>query len=546
MLSPLLGLLVPALLSTPSSGSSFVLGTFDSPAADSAAVKKIYSADAFSNSASPRELSAVDGALTLTTTLANEPDGPYSAQAGILVPLNNLWVPVDIRMATSITFRIKGSGAYNVNFSLGSDAYPNGKDGVVMVAPLKVTTTWAVKTIALQPTPALAWLSWMEDEERFPGGTAASIIMDPIDPNYGDESRNVAMSVKYLQFAIDPTWKTDSTWGAPVAGATTLSVDDIVIEGLSRPCGMAYGVDCPGDNGISCTAGLPSMTFASNKTQTNAAGGSWFAYTDGNASGLAKGTSSLVLPEGWTKWRVDTAMAAAKLVANLERPATNVYGGFAGVGTGAPEGERMNLTGLAGIGFAIAVPEGSTMDAAKVGGVYFKVSKASVGDSATHEVAIPAFKVIAGRDLCIDIESLKMPGWMVSKPDFKLFTSEDVTKLSWEIKILDQKGTVTSVPNQGFMVGPVTFHGLSQLPAAGVGSRATHAPSFAARYLDGALVLQGLDGYASLEVRSLSGGRVATLPVVGVVKIRLDRGAYLLVAHGEGKPTLSRTLAVAR
>ncbi len=546
MLSPLLALLVPALLSTPSSGGAHVVGTFDAPAADSAAVKKTYSADAFSNSASPRGLSAVDGALTLTTTLANEPDGQYSAQAGILVPLNNLWAPVDIRTATSISFRIKGSGAYNVNFSLGSDAYPNGKDGVVMVAPLKVTTTWAVKTIALQPTPALAWLSWMEDEERFPGGTAASIIMDQIDPNYGDESRNVAMSVQYLQFAIDPTWKTDSTWSAPVAGATTLSVDDIVIEGLSRPCGMAYGYACPLPPGLSCTSGLPSMTFASNKTQANAAGGSWFAYTDSSASGLAKGKSSLVLPEGWTKWRVDTALAAAKLVANLERPATNIYAGFAGVGTGAPEGESMNLTGLVGIGFAIAVPEGSTMDAAKVGGVTFKVSKASVGDSATHEVVIPASQIIAGSDICIDSDYLKMPGWMYGKPEWALFTPEDVTKLSWEIKIADQTGKVNSVLNQGFMVGPVTFYGFSQLPAASVGPRATHAPFFAARYLDGALVLQGLDGYASLEVRSLSGARIATLPAVGVVKIRLDRGAYLLVAHGEGKPTLSRTLAVAK
>jgi len=538
MSGSLLRFLVPAMLASTAS-ADLMLGTYDSPAADSAAVKKVYSADAYSNAASARGLSVADGALTLTTTLVNEPGGQYSAQAGILVPLNRLWTPVDIRTKTAITFRIKGSGAYNVNFSVASDAYPNAKDGVVQVAPVKVTTTWTRQTIALQPTPALAWLSWMEDVDRFPNGTKASVIMDETDPDYNDATRNVAMTVKSLQFAIDPTWKTDSTWSAPVAGVTSLSVDDIVMVGLADEGWVV--------NGVGCTGGLPSMTFASNKTQTNAAGGYWFSYTDSNASGQSKGTSSLVLPEGWTKWRVDTVSSAAKLVANLSRPATSIYGGFAGVGTGAPEGEVMNLTGLVSIQFALAVPDGSLLDPEKVAGVHFKVSKASVGDSATHEVVIPASRFVAGgADICVDIEALKMPGWMYGKPEYKLFTPEDVTKLSWEIKMEDQTGVVTSVPNQGFMVGPVTFYGFSQLPAAGVGPRAAHAPSFAARYQDGTLALQGLDGYASLEVRSLSGARVASLAPSPEVKIRLDRGAYMLVARGAGKPALSRTLAVAR
>jgi hypothetical protein len=96
------------------------------------------------------------------------------------------------------------------------------------------------------------------------------------------------------------------------------------------------------------------------------------------------------------------------------------------------------------------------------------------------------------------------------------------------------------------MVGPVTFYGFSQLPAAGVGPRATHAPAFVARYRDGTLALRGLDGYSSLEVRNLSGARIATVAPAASVRIRLDRGAYLLVARGAGKPALSRTLAIAR
>jgi hypothetical protein len=548
MVSPLLALLVPALLSTPSSGGSFVVGTFDAPAADSAAVKKAYGAEAYSNPASSRSLSAPDGALVLTTTLATDSDTGYSAKAGIQVPLHNLWAPVDLRRATAITFRIKGSGAYNAEVSLGSDLYRGLGEGAVQTAPVKVTTTWTKVRIVLAPMPAFSYKCFMavdlcEDLQS----DAPVIITDPTDPLYIDSARNVAMAVKYLQFAIDPSWKTDSTWSAPAAGATTLSVDDIVIEGITTPCGIAYGTNCPIYSGVSCTAGVPSMTFASNKSQTNAAGGPWFAYTDSDASGQAKGTSSLVLPEGWTQWHVDTALAAAKLVANLSRPATSLHGGFAGVGTGVPDGQAMNLTGLQGIGFALSTPDGSPLDAAKVAGVHFKVSKASVGDSATHEVVIPASQfAVSSADLCIDIDVLRMPGSMLGTPQYKAFTPEDVTKLSWEIRMEDQTGTVTSVPNQGFMVGPVTLYGFSQLPATGVGPRAAHAPSFAARYQDGTLALQGLDGYASLEVRTLSGARIATVAPAAVVKIRLDRGAYMLVARGAGKPALSRTLAVAR
>lgn len=112
MLKPLFSLLLPALLSAPSLGASLVLGTFDTPAPDSAAVRQLYGITAFSNDASPRALSVgSDGVLTLSTTLVNEPNGEYSAKAGIRVPLNALGTPTDIRKATGISFRIKGSGA---------------------------------------------------------------------------------------------------------------------------------------------------------------------------------------------------------------------------------------------------------------------------------------------------------------------------------------------------------------------------------------------------------------------------------------------------
>lgn len=527
---------LPALLVT-SASADLVLGTFDTPAADSVAVKKAYAASSFSNAASTRSLSVADGALTLTTTLANQPGGEYSANAGILVPINSLWAPTDIRMATAISFRIKGSGAYNVNVALGSDAYKFGADGVVQVAPVKVTSAWTKVSIALAPTPAFAWLSWMENEEKYPGGTAASIITDPTAAGYADEAVNVALTVKQVQFNIDPTWSGPTKWTAPAAGATTLSVDDIVLVAYQKPV----------VSGVGCQAKLPSVVFSDMKSPTNSAGGYWFAYTDTGATGTARGSSAVVLPAGSKTWALDTALGAASLVANLERSATNVYAGFAGIGSGAPEGELLNLTGLVSIAFPLAIPDGAGIDIDKVQGLEFKVAKASVGDSATHSVFIPAYQFAAGpTDICVDVSMLKMPGWMIGKPDFQAFSPEDITRLSWEIKIADQTGVVNSVPAQGFMVGAVTFHGLSKLPV-GIGPRlARSAPGFSARYALGVLSLKGLEGYTSVEVVTLSGARIAAVSATTDTRLRLDRGAYLLVARGEGKPALSRSLAVTR
>ncbi len=229
MSSSLIAALLTAMLSLPSSGSNYILGTFDVPAVDSAAVREHYGIEAFANPASSRGLSVgEDGALTLTTTLAADSAKDYSVKAGVKIPLNNLWAPVDIRQATAITFRIKGSGAYNVNVSLGSDAY--AQEGGVETAPIKVTTAFSLKSIPLQPTPAISWpIPWMEGEPD-PVSHEASIIMDPSDSLYNDPKRNVAMSVRYLQFAIDPTWKSATAWTAPVAGPTTLVIDDIVLE----------------------------------------------------------------------------------------------------------------------------------------------------------------------------------------------------------------------------------------------------------------------------------------------------------------------------
>jgi hypothetical protein len=125
-----------------------------------------------------------------------------------------------------------------------------------------------------------------------------------------------------------------------------------------------------------------------------------------------------------------------------------------------------------------------------------------------------------------------------------------VTKFTWEVKIEDQTGKVNSAMNQGFMVGPITFHGLAAIPIWDfpgppyVKGRAARA-AFSATYANSILSVKGLAGYKTIDVMSLSGARIASFKAGSAAKIRLDRGAYMLVARGEGKNALSRTLAVA-
>jgi len=83
-------------------------------------------------------------------------------------------------------------------------------------------------------------------------------------------------------------------------------------------------------------------------------------------------------------------------------------------------------------------------------------------------------------------------------------------------------------------------------PGTEVRSKAMRAARFAATYADGRLSFRGLEGYATVDLLSLSGARVASFEVGSVSGVRLDRGAYLLVARGAGRKQLSRTLVVAR
>jgi len=225
-------ILLSAGLAHAAANDSLNLGTFDTYAVDSAAVRSIYSSLAFSNPASSTTLKATDGSLALTANLASDAGRPYSALAGLLLPLEPLWGIHDLRAATSISFRIKVSQPCYLQFGFGSPVYPFDNAGVFQSYRIAATTEWKAVTIQLSPYSELAYRDWMDDPTVYPGGVDPIWVTDSLDPSF-DSDLNIAKAVKNLLFAVDPIWGPGGLTVTKPAGFVTVSIDDIVIHGVS-------------------------------------------------------------------------------------------------------------------------------------------------------------------------------------------------------------------------------------------------------------------------------------------------------------------------
>lgn len=222
--------LMPSLASAGPLDST-VLGIFDVDAPDSALARQAYGVVGYSNPYSTRSLSASQGSLTLSTTMATEPGQPYSAAAGILLPIEPMWGIHDLRGATSISFRVKANQRTRFQFGVGSNAYLYGDQGIFLQINLPVTTEWQTVTLDLTPYTDLAYPAWV-DEFQFPGVFDAGWITDSTDPNF-DSDLNVAKSVKNLIFAPEALYVAGGTQVVSPVGTLELSIDDVVLHGVS-------------------------------------------------------------------------------------------------------------------------------------------------------------------------------------------------------------------------------------------------------------------------------------------------------------------------
>lgn len=561
-----LRLLLPVLLASAAFGDR-VVSTFGFSTQDSSMVRKVYGARAFANDASTTSLVASDGALILDATLRPDSGAVRSARAGLRIPAHLLGPTADLRRATAIRLRIKGSGTFDALLQLESQAYAANPGGQAEVAPLHVTPDWQEITLPLTADgfrfPCAAAADWC-DPTTFP----ARLRFDSTQADYADPDRNAARAVEALRVSLVPTWSSDSTGSRPEPGAARLWLDDLVILGMPQH---------PEVHGQGCRKDGPSVVFSTNKEETNQAGGYWYVFTDTGAVGLAKGTSTVILPTGARKWKVDTAQAVVTLIADLSRSSSQTAAGFAAAGTNTTDDwrKKLDLTGLTSIGFSLSVPEGATLDPATVGGVNLEIGTASADPSGwkTHSVMIPASQFATGTtEICIDVDMFRMPKWSTSTSEYEPPSLEAAHTLNWVLRIQDPTGSDIAVPHQGFSLGPILFYGIASFPepqcirlqvdeescrkynvcdpycadpySLATSAQPTTRPT--ATYRDGLLSLRGYETYRTLDILSLQGRRLASLPPSPLVKFRLERGAYLLVARAPGRPPLVRPLAVAK
>jgi len=218
------------------------------------------------------------------------------------------------------------------------------------------------------------------------------------------------------------------------------------------------------------------------------------------------------------------------------------YAGWAALGVGFYKDGIADATGLTAFSFTLK----SKTLGPQIKGVTFKAVTSEVTDDAPHAVMVPVKQINDETvlNICVRPSDLKQASWVTG--DKKVaFNPAKLKQLAWEVKIDDQKSSAIVKDTAAFTVTDVKFYGVSDIDVTvGVKGKVVKS-AFGASYKSGMLSLQGLAGFKSVDVVSVSGKTVASVSPVAKTAIKLERGAYVLVAKGEGK-TLTRKLAVAQ
>lgn len=312
--------------------------TIDIPAgtaSDSSAANAMIPVQSYSDDVTTTDLSIASKTIKLSVTWGSV--AKYKANAGILLPMNKLWTPVDFSAATAIWFDYKTSGKVaGVEFKPNSDLYMGAasNNGVMLTAALGAAAS--VKTAKVALPGGLEFLEWMGTD--FP---------DEVNQSWD----NVKAEVKILQFSPMPI---NGKWGTPAegiseAGAATLEISNIKILGdiTVDDGGNVNWISTMG-TGCSGTKVFQLSAFGSGTPNQNTMEGYWFSFTDQNAEGKASGVSTIVEVDGaqdgivylsGNDYPVDLAGVTVKL--DKGNVTTNPYGGWADLGTGFTRTQRL-------------------------------------------------------------------------------------------------------------------------------------------------------------------------------------------------------------
>ncbi len=142
-------------------------GQFELTATDTAKVNALYAIQAYSNPASKVAISVGSGTLKTTIALASDGTTGYSANAGILIPLQPTWEEVDLRTLTGIEFEYRSDKTIpdGLRVSFGSETYSQAQQaaGTVYETALRGATalpgdmTWRVARLDVIDFATPAW-----------------------------------------------------------------------------------------------------------------------------------------------------------------------------------------------------------------------------------------------------------------------------------------------------------------------------------------------------------------------------------------------------
>ena len=517
------------------------ISSYPAPLTDSALVKATYGPTTFTNPASKVNLTVpVAEELAFTGTFASDGTAGYSANVGVIHPLNPSWEVGDLTGLTAIKFDIKLSAkpTEGVGVSISSKGYgkynDEGKTHGYLIAPSALPAANVWKTITI-PLEDLQPPGWWTPEPDFPDiadilKVVEAVQFSPKTLYSASGSQNGEACTK----CVTPT----------TTGAVVMTLRNITLLGVEDvPLVNPTNIGCEGPSTV-------LDDFLDGDAQ-NLLGGYWYAYSDTSSDPAklldsARGNSTASF-EAFGELDGAYASFGAGLNKNIAGSpfAWRPYAGWAAIGTGFEADGNLLSDMLTGIEFTLRATKLGT----NVKGMNFKVTIPGVEDAKTHYVTIPTRQIdpaseVLSTTVCVRPEDLKQPSWVT---DGVPFSPAKIAKLAWEAKIADQKSSTISSDSVSYLLSAVKLHGSAEFivePGVSVNRRLAKS-SFRAVYANGALSFQGLSGYNTLSVVSPSGKVLSSFDAkLGSKQVKLDRGTYFLVARGDAGKTLSRKIVV--
>jgi hypothetical protein len=544
----------------------------DSTSAGALQIKKLCGATYYVGKASSASLTeTTQGEISLKYSLvysAEDGNGKYGTDVGIRLPITPSWDIKDLSKAESIDYEIKAAtGGVTTHLLIGAKdgTYPDdvAKENAALSSPGSDPLTTAYTKISIL-TSTLAMPLWMESAD----GATVGWIADSVTYTIG-----ISKAVQYLniQPILDPAWNSGgasfkTTPAALAVIANTITIKNVVIKGIYSGCLYCPVSTCAGISTLldDFTTPVPGTTVR-KATDPNLLGGYWYAYSDTSSdpakrNDSAVGKSKILLPEGTSRW-TPIVNTVAVVTAQLEKNDTgsdflyHKYAGWAGIGTELkghnPDGS-LNLQTvpsgnvLTGISFDLyagaslsSVVTGATFDTTRVLRVIFKVGRTSVADEGQFQVNIPIHQATSGTTgLCVLTTDLSQPSSYTNRTPW---SAEDLTKLSWEIRIEDQGDSTiheTLVPSS-FGVTNVRLYGVTwDDVTTGIKGLHSQNPTPRASYNSSLHLTYRVDGAsARIEVRSLGGARIASFQEGATAQnlslpVALSRGTYVVTVQG--------------